>query len=222
MDYVSLTKTNRLFWLGRYSERVLITTQYMMYWYDKMIDEKGIDYQKYCAEVGIPCTYASCEDFMQSYLFDKDNEYSLRSAAEEMLGNGMVLRETISSKTLAYLQMAVNALDLAQIDSAPAVELQWVIDDIMAFRGSCDDFIEQEFIRNIIKTGISTERLSLYLRLDYNMENASKELKKLMNRLYKSKLKTRAMSLGTLELYRADEKVDNQDFLKAIENLVIL
>ena len=224
MDYVSLNKTNRLFWLGRYSERVLSLTQYMMYWYDKMIDGSGIDYEDYCEKIGIPCKYEGSEDFIRKYLFDKEDKYSLRNAAEEMLGNGMVLRETISSKTLAYLQMAVNALELASSDSAPGIELQWVIDDVMAFRGSCDDFIEEEYIRNIIKCGISIERMSLYLRLGYNLEQASKEIKKMMNRLYKSGLEAQAMSVGTIELYRMDksEGVSEEELLQAVENLVVL
>ncbi len=224
MDYVSLNKTNRLFWLGRYSERVLSLTQYMMYWYDRMIDGSGIDYEDYCKKIGIPCDYADSEEFIRKYLFDKDDKYSLRNAADEMLGNGMVLRETISSKTLAYLQMAVNALELASSDSAPGIELQWVIDDVMAFRGSCDDFIEEEYIRNIIKCGISVERMSLYLRLGYNLEQASKEIKKMMNRLHKSGLEAQAMSVGTIELYKMDksESVSEEELLRAIENLVVL
>ncbi len=224
MDYVSLTKTNRLFWLGRYSERVLTITRYMMYWYDSMIDNIPIDFEDYCKRVGIPCEYSDPESFMQTYLFDKKNDYSLRHAADEMLGNGMVLRETISSKTLAYLQMAVNALKLAQNDSAPGVELQWVVDDIMAFRGSCDDFIEEEFVRNIIKTGISIERLSLYMRLEYNLDSMKKEMKKMMNRLRKSGLETNAMSLGVIDLYRGDQPqiVTREALLKAIESLVVV
>ncbi|MCR5773554.1 MAG: alpha-E domain-containing protein [Lachnospiraceae bacterium] len=224
MDYVSLTKTNRLFWLGRYNERVLSITRYMMYWYDRMIDNSAIDHVDYCNRVGIPCEYSDPGSFMQIYLFDKENSYSLRHAAEEMLGNGMVLRETISSKTLAYLQMAVNALELANNDSAPGVELQWVVDDVMAFRGSFDDFIEEELIRNIIKTGISIERLSLYLRLEYNLESMPKEMKKMMNRLRKSGLETNAMSLGVIDMYRGDqsENVSREELLRAVESLVVV
>lgn len=224
MDYVSLTKTNRLYWLGRYCERVLSTTQYMMYWYDSMIDGAAIDYKDYCEKMGIPADYESPEAFIQEYIFDRENAFSLRHAAEEMLANGMVLRETISSKTLAYIQMAVNALELGKTDSAPGVELQWVVDDVMAFRGSCDDFIEEEFVRNIIKTGISIERLSLYLRLGYNLENVAKEMKKMLNRLHKSGLQTNAMSLGRIYLYGNENQlnISDEDLLKAVENLVVL
>jgi hypothetical protein len=46
--------------------------------------------------------------------------------------------------------MAVTAMELAAKSSGPAVELQWVLDDIMAFRGSCEENIEEEINRNII------------------------------------------------------------------------
>lgn len=90
--------------------------------------------------------------------------------------NAIVLRETLSIETLAYVQMAAAAIQLAAESTAPAVELQWVLDDIMAFRGSCEENIESENSRNIIKSGASLERLDLYLRLGYPREVCLREL----------------------------------------------
>ena len=144
MDTVTLSKQNRLFWLGRYAERVYTTTQYMMKQYDRLIDGGTVDYGTFCQKMGIPCAYDSGDDFCRRYLFDSTSPYSVQSGVEAMLGNGMVLRETITSPTLAYLQMAHTAMDLAAHSEAPSVELQWVLDDIMAFRGSFDDSVEVE------------------------------------------------------------------------------
>lgn len=47
MDYISVTKTNRLFWLGRYYERVSLTLRFIMERYDEMIDSDSFDYHKY-------------------------------------------------------------------------------------------------------------------------------------------------------------------------------
>lgn len=144
MDTVTLSKQNRLFWLGRYAERVYTTTQYMMKQYDRLIDGKTVDYQTFCAKMGIPCDYKDGDDFCRRYFFDTLSPCSIQSSVEAMLGNGMVLRETITSATLAYLQMAHSAMDLASRSDSPGVELQWVLDDIMAFRGSFDDSVEVE------------------------------------------------------------------------------
>ena len=55
MDTVTLSKQNRLFWLGRYAERVYTTTQYMMKQYDRLIDGETVEYETFCQKMGIPC-----------------------------------------------------------------------------------------------------------------------------------------------------------------------
>ena len=198
MDHVSLTKANRLFWLGRYSERVYTTLQYLRPHYDRLIDGGGFNYPDFCARLGIPCPYTDEQDFFARYPLDPTDPCSIRSAADQMLGNGMVLRETLSSTTLSYLQMAVSAMEQATRSTSPAVEMQWVLDDILAFRGSFDDYIDEESTRNIIKCGIGAERISLYLRLGFRPESLGKELSMLLNRLYKSGLETDPSALEVL------------------------
>ena len=110
MDTVTLSKQNRLFWLGRYASRTYVTVRYMMKQLDTLIDEKPVAYEDFCRRMGIPCTYKDSEDFCRKYLFDSTDPCSVSSCVEAMLGNGMTLRETITSPTLAYLQMAQSAM----------------------------------------------------------------------------------------------------------------
>ncbi len=226
MGYLSVNKDNRLFWLGRYTERVATTLTYMLGKYDSMIDTEDFDYKAYCAALGIADTYTDAADFMKRYLFDKGNPDSVRAAADMMLGNGIVLRDTISSKTLSYVQMAVYALDQAGESTAPALEMQTAIDDIMAFRGSYDDFIDDENIRNIIKCGGSVERISLCLSLGFHENLVPKEIHKLLKRLEKTKLKTNPGALKILwdcELAEPGaQKYTAQEIIEADENLFIL
>ena len=220
MDTVTLSKQNRLFWLGRYAERVYTTTQYMMKQYDRLIDGESVDYASFCETMGIPCFYESGNDFCRRYLFDGLSTYSVRSSVEAMLGNGMVLRETITSPTLAYLQMARNAMVLAENSESPVVELQWVMDDIMAFRGSFDDSVETEEARNITKAGGMVEHISLMLRLGWQTERLDRELQKLLNRLYKTSLPVNQTALDTImckAVYR--EAVDRPELLRSVEGL---
>ena len=84
-------------------------------------------------------------------------------------------------------------MELASESSGPAVELQWVLDDIMAFRGSCEENsceenIEEEINRNIIKSGASLERVDIFLRLGYPQEQCLKEVRHLASRLKKAQL----------------------------------
>ena len=223
MDTVTLSKQNRLFWLGRYSERVYATTRNMMRRLDQLIDGGPLDYQDYCRRLGISCIYTDAEDFCRRYLFDLTDPNSVMSCADAMLGNGMELRETLTTQTLAYLEMARSAMELAGRSEAPAVELQWVLDDLMAFRGSFDDTVEAESARNIAKTGGMVERLSLMLRLGAPADRTQRELRKLQNRLYKTDLTPDAGALATVEGRAVEDKpVPDGELLAAVEGLFLL
>lgn len=223
MGSVTLSMQNRLFWLGRYSERVYTTVQFMLEQYDRLIDGAGMDYGDFCRRMGIPCLYDNGEDFCRRYLFDGENPCSIRSSVENMLGNGMVLRETITTPTLAYLQMAHNAMELAAQSDGPGIQLQWVLDDIMAFRGSLDDSVEAESARNITKSGGFVERLSLMLRLDWRLERLESELRKLLNRLYKTDLSVDQAALKVVTDYAmGGEAVERALLLYSVEGLFLV
>ena len=230
MDYVSITKTNRLFWLGRYYERVSLTLRFIMERYDEMIDTDMFDYHQYCYDLGIPDNYLDSDDFFEKYIFDVDNDFSIRNSAEQMLGNGMVLRETIGSPTLAYLQMAVYSLDELSMNKYPlGLGLQQVIDNIMAFRGSYDDFIEDDSVRNTIKCGASIELMSFCLRTRFLEEALPTELHKFLKRLPRCNLPTDALSLQALvrqsRIYEGKYDafpLEKRDYINAVESLFIV
>ncbi len=188
MGTVTLNKNNRLFWLGRYAERLCQGVANVRAMQDQLIDGDAADAAHYCRCLGVDIAFTTAEEFCQRYCFDRTLSASLASTADAMLGNGMVLRELLGSQTLSYLQMAVSALDAAEKSRSSGVELQWVIDDIMAFRGSYADAIASEEVRNTIKSGASVERVSTLIRCGTTDESLRNELHKLMNRLYKTKL----------------------------------
>jgi hypothetical protein len=225
-----LSRNNRLYWLGRYNERVYTTVKYIMGFYDLSIESGKTDYETFCRKLSIPSdVYSNTADFFRKYIFDIKNFDSIAANADYMLGNGMVLRETISSDTLSYLQMAVNALNLASKSSNINVQLQWVLDDIMAFRGSFDDFMENERLRNIVKCGISVERISLYTRLGIHREELETELHKLLNRSYKTNLNSNDkirekifnITIGS-DIPFSQRRIPAEKILDCVENLFVV
>ena len=211
-NYISMTKVNNLFWLGRYAARVDATLRYLAEWYDTMLDGLAFDYQEFCYSLEIPCIYKSHYHFMRSYVFSKKNPDSIRSAAEIMLGDGMVLRETIGSDTLSYLQMTVYAIDKAAITTNPWLGFQKVCDLLMAFAGRCDIYIEDQGIRDLIKCGACVERISLYLCFGYPEKSLLKDLQKLMAYTARtslpSTLNPAALSLLQAQKYRLEQGED--------------
>ncbi len=188
MGTITLSKANRLFWLGRYLERVYTGIKATQPLFEAETDGIEGDYDLYCRQLGLPNNYENTADFIHRYYFDTSNPNSIAASLGYAYDNAIVLRETLSTETLAYVQMAVSAMELAAGSAGPGVQLQWVLDDIMAFRGACEEKIEDEASRNIIKTGASLERVDLYLRLDYDHELCRKEFSRLFNRLYKAQL----------------------------------
>ncbi|MCI5700231.1 MAG: alpha-E domain-containing protein [Lachnospiraceae bacterium] len=195
MGIISVDKANNLFWLGRYTERVFTTLRKFFRVYDHMLDDSDQDngnsilnYREYCGRLAIPDIYLNEQDFVTRYLFDRDNPDSLVSNMERAYDDAIVLRDEVSSHVLGYIQLALDTFDGAKNANMPIFALQPVIDDLFAFWGCVDDYVENEECRNIIKTGKYLERLDLYLRLDYRMQDIEKEYSKMLNRLNKTKL----------------------------------
>lgn len=223
MGIITLNKQNRLFWLGRYSERVYSTIKLILKEYDHLLDGASVDYEAFCRKMGIPCIYTDSEDFLRRYLFDPASPFSVRSSIEAMLGNGMMLRETISSITLSYLQMARNSLLIAENSDAPYLELQLVLDDIMAFRGSFDEYVDDESNRNITKVGALIERLSIYLRFEWQTERLEKEIGKLLARLQRTDIAPNAQALAFIKSCPSETLLQNRlALLNNVERLFLV
>lgn len=190
MGTLSLTKAGRLFWLGRYTERVYSSLKASKGVYDKMVDGEEADYAAYCNALGIPNTFTSTENFCRQYLADRSSPCSLVSVLGFAYDNAIVLRDTIGTETFSYIQLACNAMEKAVSGDYPEFELQSVLDYIMAFRGCAEYSLMDETSRTILRTGANVEHLSLALRLDHPKEECRADCERLLNRLYKIPLST--------------------------------
>ncbi len=215
-------KNNRLYWLGRYTERVYQGVVNLRTIQDNLLDDIHIDIADYRRKLGITSTtFSSAEDFCERFAFDRSMPESILCSADAMLGNGMVLREILGSQTLSYLQMTMTALEAAVTSNSNEMQLQWALDDIMAFRGSYAEFIDEEEVRNTIRSGASIERLSIYLRLEVERTLLVKEFKKLVNRLHKTNLEYDEDKLAViLEFISIKEEYPNYfELIDCVETL---
>ena len=184
MGIISLEKTNHLFWLGRYTERVFTTAKTFLVCYDKMIDGDETLYRGICSALAIPDVYGSREAFLQKYLFDAKNADSVYTNLTRAFDNAVVLRDEISSQTLSYIQLALTTMEKAKDSATPLMDLESVLDDLFAFWGSADDNVLSEDCRCIMKCGKYIERLDLYIALGYSREAIVHEFQKLDYRLH--------------------------------------
>jgi uncharacterized alpha-E superfamily protein len=221
MGIISLEQTNRLYWLGRYTERVYTTIRLYSKCYDNMIDDIGENYEDFCKMLEIPNIYKDREDFNKRYPFDDSDINSIHSNLIRAYDNAIVLREEIGSETLSYIQLAIYAMNKAKISGAPLLELQNVEDNILAFWGISDDYISNDITRNIIKSGRRIERIDLYARLKVDVDSLKRELEKLTPRLEKSGLDYDANQYRRLDrLIYTEDYVDYAAIVQAIDNLI--
>ncbi len=222
MGIQRLSKENRLYWLGRYTERALITIGFISDAWDSSLDGAEVDYRGWCAKLQIPCEYSSTDEFLESYLFNADNPNSVPSSINRSFDNGIVLREVITSQALSYLQLAKNVMDTAHEQDAPALELQQVRDYLMAFRGCANESIDDEASRNTLKTGITVERMDLMLRLGFDAGKLPAEYERLTGRLRRTHLARDGKRMQLLgDLVSGPNVAENTSvMLEALENLL--
>lgn len=220
MGIISVEQTDRLYWLGRYSERVYTTLRLYSHSFDTMIDEITDSYRDFCRMIDIPDVYGSKEAFRERYPFDESNPDSILSNLIRAYDNAVVLREEIGSETLSYIQLAIYDMNRAKISRAPLIEMQRVIDNILAFWGIADDSIDSEQVRNIIKTGKRIERADLYARLGAGRSELRREINRLAPRIERSGMKYKKENIAHLKALVEEPEIQYYRIVEEVETIL--
>ncbi|MCM1258014.1 MAG: alpha-E domain-containing protein [Roseburia sp.] len=216
MGIISVEQAGHLYWLGRYTERVYTTLRVFFQSFDTMIDEAQDSYQKFCAYVDIPNIYDSREDFLKRYPFDPENPDSIISNLNRAYDNAIVLRESIGSEALSYIQLAIYDMNKAAVSKSPLIELQYLMDHILSFWGIADDQIDSEQVRNMIKAGKRIERVDLYARLGMPKKELVREVHRMVPRVERSGL---SYDKEKLEMVKTLVENPDLDYYKIVSNV---
>ena len=220
MGIISLNNKDRLYWLGRYSERVYTTIRFFGESFDTLIDRELRSVDNFCARLDIPAIYTSGDDFVEHYCFDLQDPNSIISNLTRAFDNAVELREEIGSEPVSYVQMALYVMNSARGVPAPMMELQRVVDDILAFWGVADDMIADENVRNIIKVGKRIERLDLFARLHRPQEDMKREYYRLADRVRKTDLRYDPTLLEELRLLIEAGEMDYRGIVWRVDRLL--
>lgn len=203
---ISTDQADRLFWLGRYVERVYSTLRVFNQAIDRMLDHDESSYIEFCRRLSIPCCYEGPEDFVRRYLFDALNPDSIASSLSHAYDNAIVMRNFITTETMAYIQLALDSLEAGAAAESSFLETQRVSDFLLAFWGSVDDRVASLARRDLLKTGKYAERLDLMIRLDlpeYRLDaltrrllSHTKSIRPLLNEAALKALEAEADALG--------------------------
>ncbi|MCM1160786.1 MAG: alpha-E domain-containing protein [Roseburia sp.] len=220
MGIISIEQADHLYWLGRYTERVYTTLRIYSRSFDTMIDEITDSYEEFCNSIDIPNIYTSKEDFQRRYPFDRENPDSIISNLNRAYDNAIVLRESITSEALSYIQLAIYEMNKAAESSAPLIEMQQIMDHMLSFWGIVDDRIDSEQVRNIIKAGKRIERIDLYARLGAPQKELIREVHRMLPRVQRSGLPYEESKLQLVKELVEDSKLDYYRIVSIVETIL--
>ena len=226
---ISATKANRLYWLGRYTERVYLELHLLRRYYDKMIDGEPEEYKEYYEKLEIMNPYEDEESFRLGYLYDEKNPVSIISGLTYANDNAIVLREEIKSETMSYIQMSLVKINQeSKAREYNITNLQSITDWLLAFWGSIDERIFDERVKNLLKIGRYVELLDILIRFEYPYFRVRESFDSL---LQCSKMEEGAFDktlMGNLDwliesnVYKTDDPEYKAKILKYLNHLVLV
>jgi uncharacterized alpha-E superfamily protein len=216
---ISAAKASKLFWMGRYAQRVYITLHLLRKHFDLTIDEDENAYKIFCKKMGVENKYSSSEDFFQKYLYDETNPDSVINMLDRTKSNAMVLREEIMSETLSYIEMSISHINYCKANSHSLNDLQHITDYMLAFWGSLDERILNKQTRHIIKFGKYLENTDLHIRFDYPFSRVDGIYKLMLETIEKECYICNKEILKALELKLTPENYKDASTLALINSL---
>jgi hypothetical protein len=187
--------------------------------FDNLIDGIADSYVDFCKNIDIPNVYKNKEDFINRYPFDSELPDSIISNLNRAYDNAIVLRESIGSECLAYIQLAIYEMNKASKSKSPLIELQKVNDNLLAFYGIADDRIDSENVRNIIKAGKRIERIDMYARLGVGKNELVREIDRMIPRVERSGLEYDKDKLKRLRMLVEENNIDYYKIVAEVETI---
>ncbi|MGI6224503.1 MAG: alpha-E domain-containing protein [Prevotella sp.] len=170
-EIISAATANRLYWLGRYEERVYMTLHLLRQCYDLMIDGQPSEYDTFWGKLDSNENYNSKEEFELGMMYDDKNPNSVFSALLRAMDNAILLREMITSDTLSYLEMSVALMRECKARREKNVTaLQRVSDWSLAFWGCAEQCMDNKKSLGLMQLGRDIEYMDMLIRFDYPVE----------------------------------------------------
>lgn len=226
---ISAMKANRLYWLGRYEERVYMTLHLLRQCYDKMIDGDASDYEEFWTRLDGSGSYSTPEEFRLGMLYDAKNHNSIISEMNCAKDNAILLREDITSETLSFVEMSIAHMNACKAKAESNITaLQPVTDWALAFWGSVFQRLHNPKIISLIVIGLNVELIDMLIRFDYPFERIIQPYEEIksygkdIKRIFDSVIESQLDYLLTAENYKPDDFEYKNKVLKFINQLVLV
>lgn len=221
---ISPAKGNSLYWLGRYMERLYIDLHLLRKCFDMMIDSDPQEYGKYILKIGNMVDYPDASSLRKGLVNDLSNPASIASCIERANDNALIVRDEITSPTLGYVEMPLEAVRKAtREDAEPSVELlQRLTDWMLAFWGSIEERVYDDRVKTLLRIGKLVEHIDMNIRFGYKFYRI-REAAETLARCYRDEpMAFNAMAFKELVSMLEEEKYDPDDYSYVCKVLTIL
>ncbi|MFI3239257.1 MAG: alpha-E domain-containing protein [Bacteroidales bacterium] len=218
-NIITADKANRLYWLGRYTERIYLSLHLLRRYYDKVIDGDINDLKEYyeCLSLEYSDEDLNNERVQLSQLYDPENVCSIISSINYASDNAIMLRRDITSESLSYIQMSQVIIDeCAAINEQNISKLQPITDYMLAFFGSIDERVFDTTIRRYIKVGKLIENLVLHVRFNYTYQRIAEAFE-----LLKEYIKQDAAMYDHVVMQRLNDLITEKNYTVQADNYKI-
>ena len=184
--YVTASKAENLFWLGRYTERVFTTLNVFFPFYDRVMDTDVDAFRPFARALDLPEDFEDFDAFVHSFLYDKSNRDSVRSAISSAFYNAVVLRPELGSRLLQYIELAMSGIVDAAHHAGAAQDVfdhRDIADDMLAFWGGIENSSIETTMKALVFLGKYLERIDLYTRFGLAEEILPATVRKLSTHL---------------------------------------
>lgn len=185
--YVTASKAENLFWLGRYTERVYTTLNVFFPFLDCVMDTDVDAFRPFARALDLPGDFEDFDGFIRSFLYDKSNRDSIRSATISAFYNAVILRPELGSRLLQYIEMAMNGVSDAAKRPSDQQDLfahRDITDYMLAFWGGLENAAVDATLKSLIFLGKYLERIDLYTRFGLSGDMLSASVHKLVTYMH--------------------------------------
>ena len=220
---ISPAKANYLYWLGRYAERVSAQMHFLRHYYDLCLDEGHEDaIHQYCSKLHLPICTRDRDAFLVEHLFG-DQCGSLRHTLNCLNDNSIVLREELTTNTIAYVNLCVATLKHSDHKKDVNINsLQPISDYILAFWGSVLQHVTNGATLDMLFIGKRIEFIDMYSRFGEKHSRLAAEWRNMDRRLDRqSFLVNKDSRMALREIFFEHESIPDQNAMLAALNSLI-
>ena len=220
---ISPAKAHHLYWLGRYAERVSAQMHFLRHYYDLCLDEGHEDaIHEYCSKLHLPICTRDRDAFLVEHLFG-DQCGSLRHTLNCLNDNSIVLREELTTNTIAYVNLCVSTLKHSDHKKDVNINsLQPISDYILAFWGSVLQYVTNGATLDMLFIGKRVEFIDMYSRFGEKHSRLAAEWRNMDRRLDRqSFLVNKDSRMALREIFFEHESIPDQNAMLAALNSLI-